>query len=106
MTTLQIFHALAGLVVLIEAVNKLERCCPFGSGLSKHQRVLEILKALAWWPIALGAAGAAAGPFFQFAGSDPNTFFHLLRVEHPTLAEVLVMFGVAVLIVRTRVKEG
>lgn len=106
MNTLQIVHAIAGFIVLIEAINKLERCDIFSKNLCTKGRVLEVLKVLAWWPLAIGAAGAVSGPVFYFTGSDPNTFFHLLRVEHPTLAEVLVMWGVAVLVIRTRVKEG
>jgi hypothetical protein len=103
---LQILHAIAGFIVLIEAVNKLERTCPTAKGLNFRQRLLEILKVLAWFPVAIGSAGATAGPLFLITGSDPNTFFYLLRVEHPTLAEVAVMCGVAVMVVRTRIKEN
>jgi hypothetical protein len=106
MDTLQILHALAGLVVLVEAINKLERTCPTAAGLTRNERILEVLKALAWFPIAIGSAGAVVGPFFYFSGSNPNTLFHLLRVEHPTLSEVTAMAGLAVMVVRTRVKES
>jgi hypothetical protein len=106
MQTMQILYALAGLIVLIEAVNKLERTCPTAKDLSFRERLLEILKASAWFPVAIGAAGAAAGPVFYLTGSDPNSLFYLLRIEHPTLAEVAVMCGVAVMVIRTRIKES
>jgi hypothetical protein len=106
MQTLQLIHAVAGLIVLIEAINKLERTCPTAKGLTQRARLIEVLKAIAWFPIAIGAAGAVSGPIFLFVGSDPNTFIHLLRVEHPTLAEVCVMVGVAILVIRTRTKEA
>ena len=106
MHTLQIFHALAGFVILVEAINKLERCCPFASALPFQKRLLEILKALAWMPIAFGAAGAVVGPIFNLTDTNPNQYFNLLWVKHPSLAEVLLISGVAVMVIRTRVKEA
>lgn len=105
-TFLQTLHALAGLIVLAEALNKLERCAPFVPGLSWQKRCTEGLKALSWFPLALGAGGAIAGPLLYFGGISVQEIHHLLRLEHPTLAEVSVMVGFAVLIIRTRVKEG
>jgi hypothetical protein len=105
-TVLQFLHMLAGLIVLAEALNKLERCAPFAAGLTLHQRVVDGLKAAAWFFLALGAGGALAGPLLQAAGLHPADVTEILRMEKPTLAEVLVLLGFAVLIVRTRVKEG
>lgn len=39
-------------------------------------------------------------------GIDQLAAGTLMRVENPTLAETAVMLGFAVLIVRTRIKEG
>ena len=39
-------------------------------------------------------------------GVQPDAYRELMRLERPTLAETAVMLGFAVLIVRTRVKEG
>lgn len=105
MDELQIIHWLAGFIVLAEALNKAERTCPLAAGLSAHERLLAWLKAVAWFFLALGAAGAVVAPVLLALGV-PSGATHLLRLERPTLAETAVLFGFAVLIVRTRVKEG
>nr|WP_315540213.1 hypothetical protein [uncultured Comamonas sp.] len=81
-----------GVVVLAEALNKLERTRPCAPGITPHQRLLAVLKALAWLLLALGGAGALVGPFFDQAP--------------PTLRELAMFAGFTVLIVRTRFKEG
>jgi hypothetical protein len=85
-------HWLASLVILAEALNKAERTAPLRAGLTARERVTEGLKAAAWLLLALGAAGGLARP--------------LLGLAAPTLPEVCIAAGFAVLIVRTRVKEG
>lgn len=93
MTTLLVLHWLSGFIVLAEALNKLERTAPCRPGvLGWRKRSTEWLKALAWMLLAMGGAGALITP--------------LLPLEPPTLQDMCVMAGVAVLIVRTRVKEG
>lgn len=91
-TFIAIVHWVAGVVVLAEALNKLERTAPCRRGLGARERVTEWLKALAWALLALGGAGAFITP--------------LLPLERPTLQDACVLLGFAVLIVRTRVKEG
>lgn len=105
-TTLQILHALAGLVVVAEAINKLERTSVLQRGMTARERCTECLKAIAWFLLALGAAGSMAAPVLLAMGFPPDAGGHLARLERPTLAEVLVLTGFATLIVRTRVKEG
>jgi hypothetical protein len=105
-TLIQILHWLSGLVVLSEALNKLERTLLLAKGLTRHDRLVDGLKAIAWICLALGAGGALASPLLIAMGFQNNTGQPLLRLEHPTLAETLVLLGFAVLIVRTRVKEG
>ena len=85
-------HWLAGLVVLAEALNKLERTAPLAPGLSARERFVDWLKAIAWALLALGGAGAVIAP--------------LMRMEAPTLQDMCVLLGFVVLIVRTRFKEG
>ena len=104
-TTLQILHALAGLIVLAEALNKLERTAPFAPGLRTHQRLVDGLKALAWSLLALGAGGAIATPVLWSMGIPASPWDHIANTV-PTLAETAVLAGFAVLIIRTRVKEG
>ncbi|MCB4365396.1 hypothetical protein KIH07_16760 [Hydrogenophaga taeniospiralis] len=106
-TTLQIVHALSTLVVLAEALNKLERAQPLACGLSPRERLVDALKAAAWLLLALGAAGSLAAPVLLALGLPAGDAVGMLaRLERPTLAEVLVLSGFATLIVRTRVKEG
>ena len=64
------------------------------------------LKALAWCLLAIGAGGAVISPALPLLGIDQFSAGTLMRVERPTLAETSVMLGFAVLIVRTRIKEG
>lgn len=93
MTTLLVLHWLSGFIALAEALNKLERTAPCRPGvLGWRKRSTEWLKVIAWMLLAMGGAGALITP--------------LLPLEHPTLQDMCVMAGVAVLIVRTRVKEG
>ena len=91
--TLLVLHWLSGFIVLAEALNKLERTAPCAPGvLGWRKRFTEWLKAIAWMLLAVGGAGALITP--------------LLPLERPTLQDMCVMLGFAVLIVRTRVKEG
>jgi hypothetical protein len=89
---LQAVHWLAGIVVLAEALNKLHRTAPCAPGLSPQLRITAWLKAVAWLLLAVGGAGALVTP--------------LLQLQPPTLQDAAVMLGFAVLIIRTRVKEG
>ena len=92
LTIVSVAHFVAGLIVLAEALNKLERTSPCARGLSPHQRLVDGLKALAWALLALGGAGAVITP--------------LLHLDPPTLQDCCIMLGFATLIIRTRVKEG
>ena len=46
-TVFQYIHLVAGLIVLMEALNKLERTAPLALGLTPHERLVEGLKASA-----------------------------------------------------------
>lgn len=83
---------LLGVVILAEALNKLERTAPCRRGLTRHQRLLAWLKAVAWVQLAFAGGGALVGSFF---GEAP-----------PTLRELFLFGGFATLIIRTRFKEG
>ena len=89
---LQLLHWLAGMVVLAESLNKLQRTAPCAPGLTRQARITSWLKALAWTLLAVGGAGALVTP--------------LLRLQPPSLQDACVILGFAVLIVRTRIKEG
>lgn len=106
MNTLQVLHMLAGLVVLAEASNKLERSDPCARGLTPMERFVEALKVLAWALLALSAGGAVISPVLLALGLPANSAGVLLRLQQPTLAETCALLGFAVLIIRTRFKEG
>lgn len=97
---------LAALVVVAEALNKLERCHPHRPGLTRRQRLVDTLKAVAWGLLALGGGGALVGPVLPYLGDAPGWLALVVRSEQPTLDHAAVMLGFAVLIVRTRFKEG
>lgn len=104
-TTLEIMHWIAGLIVVAEALNKLERTAPFAPHLSARKRLVDGLKAIAWALLAVGAGGAIASPLLHVSGIPAGSIPWLAH-QSPTLAETAVLLGFAVLIVRTRVKEG
>ena len=89
--SLDILHTLAGIIVLAEALNKLERTNPFASGLSCRERVVVWLKSLGWFALAVGSAGAAGCT--------------LLYTCAPSFGEASTMVGFALLVVRSRVGE-
>lgn len=105
---LRAIHWTAGIIILAEALNKLERTDLFDSrtgllmrlwGLAwlltpwwwKRHQVIKSIKLIAWVFLATGAASAVATPFMQ--------------LEPPTLQDASVLLGFALLIVRTRFKE-
>ena len=107
--TLQTVHLVAGLVVLVEALNKLERTAPLAPGLTPNQRLVDGLKALAWALLALGAGGALAVPLMQpieTVHGNPARLLGYILQPVASLADVCVLGGFAVLIIRTRIKEG
>ncbi|MEG0556817.1 MAG: hypothetical protein RR574_10165, partial [Comamonas sp.] len=78
-TLLGLLHWLCGLVVVAEALNKLERTAPCRPGLTPRIRLVAWLKAVAWALLALGGAGALVAPW--------------LRPTPPTLSDVCVIAG-------------
>lgn len=90
-TLLQAVNWLAAVVVLAEALNKLERANPFKANLCPRIRVAVFLKVLGWMCLALGAAGNLVAP--------------LMVLERANLQSTAVMAGFAFLIIRTRIKE-
>jgi hypothetical protein len=90
-TALYTVHILAGLIVLAEALNKLERSNPFDPGLHGRALVVCWLKMLGWALLAAGSAGAAAAP--------------VLDDCRPSVSAVCVQVGFALLVVRSRLGE-
>lgn len=90
-------HWIAGLIVLAEALNKLERARPLCAGLSPRLRLVEWLKTLGWMALAMGSGAAVFLPLLL-----PGTYPQWLR----PLTDTAVLIGFALLIIRTRVREG
>lgn len=99
-------HWLAGFVVVAEALNKCYRTSPLAPGMTWHERLVDGLKALAWALLCIGGAGAMATPLLLPDGPLGPFVVPMFRMERPTLQDACVLVGFAVLIVRTRVKEG
>lgn len=89
---LQALTVLAALVILAEALNKVERAQVRAPGLGLRARVLAWLKGISWILLALGACGVFGRMLF---GQPP-----------PDLDGLLLLIGVAIIVVRSRVKEG
>lgn len=104
-SAMQILHLVAALVVLAEALNKLERATPFAAGMTPHARLVHALKALAWGLLALGAGCTLAAPLLAGTGFGSD-YLPLFHNHTPSIDQTAVMVGFAVLIIRTRIKEG
>jgi hypothetical protein len=90
-TFLICLHVVAGIVVLAEALNKLERTDLRCQWLTPRQRLITAMKAASWSAIALAAGGAIVGP--------------MLQASSPTLGDAAMMAGFAGLVIRSRLQE-
>lgn len=88
---IRVLHWICGFIVLAEALNKLERTAVFAHGLGWRLRFVTWLKVLAWILLAMGAGGALITP--------------LIHLEPPSLQDLCIILGFAVLIIRSRFKE-
>lgn len=81
----------SGLLVLAEALNKLERTDPLEPGLHLVDRAVVCLKAVGWSMLAIGACGVMVAPLLGHPG--------------PTIKELLLLVGFALLVLRSRLRE-
>lgn len=99
-------HWTAGFIVLAEAFNKLDRTDVRAPGLSPRERGVRIAKAIAWCLLAMGAGGALVRPVLIVAiGGDLQAGLVLIT-DRVSLSDLCVLGGFALLIVRSRFKEG
>jgi len=96
-------HWISGFVVLAEGLNKLHRTDPLERGLTARKRVVVLLKAFAWVLLVLGAAGAVVRPIVVIGHAAGVA---RLLIDRVSLVDVCILAGFAVLIVRSRLKEG
>ncbi len=83
-------NSLCGLIILAEAINKLEDCRLNVRGLGSPYYTQTILKALAWGLLAFAGGASLVAPLFNF----PPVALH----------DVGYSVGVTVLIVRSRMR--
>lgn len=103
-TALFVAHWIAAFVVMAEGLNKLHRTDPLARGLTARQRVVVLLKGLAWCLLVLGAGGALIRPLVA-PGAEPGLLQQLLA-DRVSAVDLCVLAGFATLIVRSRLKEG
>ncbi len=94
---MNVVHWVAAIIVLAEALNKLERSCPLRHGLALKMRLVECLKTSGWFALAVGSGAAVFAPLLV-----PGSYLELLR----PLTDTAVVIGFALLIIRTRVREA
>ena len=86
-------HWFAAVLILAEALNKLERTHVRGfMDLPWKRRAELVMKLAAWSCMAIGSMGIVAQP--------------LVPMPWPGLADALVVLGLALLLLRTRVTEN
>lgn len=101
-----VLHWVAGFIVLAEGLNKLERTAPFARGLSARLRLVVLLKAFAWVLLVLGAGGAVVRPLVVVGFASALHAGPVLLTDRVSLVDLFVLGGFAILIVRSRLKEG
>lgn len=102
MNSIYVMHYIAGAIVLVEALNKLERSDPCKGGLSLYCKVSEGFTALVWALLALGAANAVAVPILLGLGFKSTD---RLILESPHISATVLLVGVAISIVKSRLTE-
>lgn len=98
-------HWLAGLIVLAEGLNKLERSAPLQPGLSPRARIVVLLKVAAWVVLVLGAGGAVIRPLIAPGIEQRIELASVLLTDRVSLVDLCFVGGFAVLILRSRLKE-
>lgn len=105
-TAATVAHWFFGFIVVAEGLNKLERSAPLARGLSARQRFVALLKVLAWVLLVLGAGGAVIRPLVVTGIGVNVQAWPVLLTDRVSLVDLCVLGGFAVLIIRSRFKEG
>ena len=100
---ISIIHFLACMILLGEALMRVAHSRATASGLYWTERWPQILDAAGWSAVALGAI--ASSPIVSFAGPPVCLGGLFLHLETPTLAEMMVLAGGAVIVLRHRVSK-
>lgn len=96
-------HFLSCMILLGEALTRIAHSRATAKGLYWTERWPQILDAVGWCAVALGAIASSA--IVSFIGPPVCLGGLFLHLETPTLSELLVLAGAALVIIRCRLSK-
>lgn len=102
--TLYVIHWVSALVIAFQAIDRVFQCPLRQPGLCFKQRLSMALKGIAWALMAFAATGALVAPLLR--GMQPPGLYGLLVNPLPSLGEICLFAGFAVLVVRSWTMEA
>lgn len=102
--TLYVIHWVSALVIAVQASDRIFQCPLRQPGLCFKQRLSMALKGIAWALMAFAAMGALVAPMLR--GMQLPGLYGLLVNPLPSLGEIGMFFGFAVLVVRSWVMDA
>ena len=103
MFIISIIHFLSCMILLGEALTRIAHSRATASSLYWTERWPQILDAVGWSAVALGAI--ASSSIVSFVGPPICLGGLFLHLETPTLSELLVLVGSAAVVVRCRLAK-
>jgi len=103
MLIISIIHFLSCMILLGEALTRIAHSRATAKGLYWTERWPQILDAVGWCAVALGAIASSA--IVSFIGPPVCLGGLFLHLETPTLSELLVLAGAALVIIRCRLSK-
>lgn len=105
MKVMYFIYWLSALIIMAEGLNKLEQTSPFAKGLTRRERLVAGLKAMAWLLLTFGSALIAASPWLPSFGLNTSIINIIVHKEVST-PEASCVVGFALHVVRARLMEG
>lgn len=102
--TLYVIHWVSALFIALQSSDRLFQCPLMQPGLCFKQRLSMAMKGIAWALMAFAAMGALVAPMLR--GMQLPGLYGLLVNPAPSLGEIGMFAGFAVLIVRSWVMEA
>jgi len=103
MFIISIIHFLSCMILLGEALTRIAHSRATAKGLYWTERWPQILDAVGWCAVALGAIASSA--IVSFIGPPICLGGLFLHLETPTLSELLVLAGAALVVIRCRLSK-